>query len=364
MNHFEQTFFELVRSAIWNTTPKLKHIPTESEWKNIYRISNEQTVTGIMLDAISKLPETHRPHKQLLMQWIVAQKIIERNNILMNKEVTTIFDELNKENISTYLMKGQGIAQLYPKPEHRICGDIDLYFKECDFEDAKNFFTVNGCNIEDEPNASHAETHYKGIVIELHRRSATFFTKRLQKKYNKITNEAIIRHKETVKIDEKEITVLPPMTNALQLLSHMLRHILMSGLGLRQVCDWVLFVYKYQSKIDKDLFIAHIKELQLFTIYKAMTAIAMSHLGLPKEYAVCEITAKDRLIAEKIMAHIMQYGNFGHYKENNSPKTKWEYFKSYISIVRNSFHFTSLSRSEAWNYPIWQMRSIKKILKR
>lgn len=363
MNSIEHTFFELLKSAIWGTTPKLKHIPTEEEWKDIYRISNEQTVTGIMLDAISKLPDEQKPESKLRLQWIVTQKLIERKNGLMNKELVVLSEELKEKGIISYLLKGQGVAQSYPIPEHRVSGDIDYYFEERYFKAASDFFSSKGCIIEDEPDASHAETSYKGTIIEIHRRSATFFTKRLQKRYDEISSEIIKDDKESIIIGGNEIAVLPPMLNALQLLSHMLRHILMSGLGLRQICDWVLFVYNYQRRIDKELFIAQIKELQLYNTYKAITAIATDYLGLPKEYAVCEISAKDKAIAKKVMVHIMQYGNFGHYKEHYTTETKWEYFKAYIRLVKNSIYFTCLSRSEALNFPIWQMRSIKKVLK-
>ena len=130
MNSIEHTFFELLKSAIWGTTPKLKHIPTEEEWKDIYRISNEQTVTGIMLDAISKLPDEQKPESKLRLQWIVTQKLIERKNGLMNKELVVLSEELKEKGIISYLLKGQGVAQSYPIPEHRVSGDIDYYFEE------------------------------------------------------------------------------------------------------------------------------------------------------------------------------------------------------------------------------------------
>ena len=184
----------------------------------------------------------------------------------------------------------------------------------------------------------------------------------MQKRYNEICANIIENNKAFVEIDEQKIEVLPHMLNALQLLSHMLRHILFSGLGLRQICDWVLFINKYQENIDKDLFISYMKDLQLFATYKAITAIATDHLGLPKEAAICDITRKDRKLAKKIMELVMTYGNFGQYGEHSVTGTKLEYLKAYLWKVKNCFRFRKLS-IEALSYPIWQLHSIFNVIK-
>lgn len=361
MNRLGNIFFTLLRSAIWDKAAKLPYVPTEKEWNDIYTISKEQTVTGILLDAISKLPATHKPPRKLILEWIAVQKFIEKSNISMNKELKHLYNELSKVGVCTYLLKGQGVAQLYPIPQHRVCGDIDLYFDTDDFEKAIKFFTSQGCEIEDTPGSSHAETDYHGIKIELHRKSATFYNDKLQKRYNEISLDVIGNTRETVLIEESEINVFPPALNALQLLSHMLRHILFSGLGMRQICDWVLFIYKHQKDIDREEFISCMKELQLLATYKAITAMAIDYLGLPEECAICDIDKNDRKMAKKILSLIMEYGNFGHYGEHTSTRTKLEYLKAYVWKVKNCFRFRKLS-VEAWSYPIWQLHSVFKIM--
>lgn len=362
MNNLEPVFFTLLRSAIWNTTPELKEEITASMWNDILAISKEQTAQGIIFDAIAKLPATSRPPKELVIKWITIQKTVEKQNIIMNNEVISVIDKLEKTGIKPYLLKGQGVAQNYPIPQHRICGDIDLYFTNEHYIKSLEYFSSLGCTIEDDHLASHAETEYNGIKIELHKKSATFYTKKLQSRYNEITDSIISSQECHTTINGKDIAVLPPMANALQMLSHILRHMIFSGLGLRQVCDWVLFIHKHQKQIDKELFIKYAKELQLWETYKAVTAIATDYLGLPKEYALCELTKKDKKLAKKAFQLIMTYGNFGHYGEHVVTTSKMEYLKSYMWKVRNCIRFRRLSRSETWNYPIWQLHSIKNMI--
>lgn len=364
MNRLEDLFFALLRSAIWNTPAKIEHIISDEEWSEIYAISKEQTVSGIMLDAIAMLPNEYKPDTKKRLQWIVLQKIIEEQNKKMNNALTSLDAELKKEHLTIYLLKGQGVAHNYPIPEHRICGDIDIYFAPQDFDKAIEHFTSRGHNIEGNPDEAHYETEYMGFKLEIHKKCATFYTKRLQKRYNEIISSILKTSSAETTIDEIHIAVLPPLANSLQLLSHMLRHIIFSGLGLRQVCDWVLFVYKHQKDIDKELFIKYAKELQLWETYKVVTAIATDYLGLPKEYALCEISKRDKNMAKKAFRIIMTYGNFGQYGEHSITTTRLEYLKAYFWKVKNCIRFHRLSESETWNYPIWQLHSLKDMFKK
>lgn len=364
MNNLENHFFTLLRSALWGTSPVLSSTPGNDEWKEIYAISKEQTVTGIMLDAISRLPEEQKPETKLRLQWIMQQKAIEAQNKKMNKVLASLVSECRGQGIEPYLLKGQGVAQNYPIPEHRICGDIDIYLRPEQFEKATEYFQSHGYEFEGDPEETHYETVYKDFKVEIHKKCATYYTKRLQERYNNVILQLIECPKNSIVIDGNEITLLPLMANALQLLSHMLKHIILSGLGLRQVCDWVLFAYKYQKQIDKEQFIKYTKELQLWETYKVVTAIATDYLGLPKEYTVCELTDKDRELARKVFQLIMEYGNFGHYSEHSYVSSKKDYMNAYIWRVKNCFKFRRLSRSEAWNYPLWQLHSALDIIKK
>lgn len=363
MCKIEKLFFTLLRSAIWDTKPVLPHVPTKEEWYRIAELSKEQTVTGIMLDAIAKLPEEQRPDRKLLVQWIMQQKFIEKVNIKMNSVIKTLFDGLQSKGIRAILLKGQGVAQNYLNPLHRQCGDIDLYIPEEHFNQALEHFGSLGCKVENNPKSYHAETAFNGIPIELHKSCAKYYTKKLQRRYNDITGAIIGNRNTTTTIDGTEVEVLPYIANAFQLLSHTMRHIFSSGIALRQICDWVYFIYHNQKDIDREEFIAQLKTLQLYETYKAVTAIATDHLGLPQEFALCEISSKDKELSKKVLDLIMKYGNFGHYGEHNSINTKWEYLRSYLWKVRNCIRFRRIAGNEAWNFPLWQLHSIGKFLK-
>ena len=363
MNNLEEIFFTLLRSAIWDTTPTLPRAIGNEEWNEIYAIAKEQTVSGIMLDAVAKLPDEQKPEIKLRLQWIMLQKAIEAQNKKMNAALTSLFNELRQEALEPYLLKGQGVAQNYVVPAHRICGDIDIYLRPQQFTQAIEYLSSRGYELEGDPDDAHSETEYQGFKVEIHKKSSTFYTDRLQKRYNEIIDCILATETEHTVIDGCTVALLPPIANALQMLSHMLRHIIFSGLGLRQVCDWVLFVHKHQQNIDRELFIKYAKELQLWETYKVVTAIATGYLGLPGEFALCEITRKEKKMAKKAFGLIMTYGNFGQYGEHCVTTNRKEYLKSYFWKVKNCIRFHKLAKAETWNYPIWQLHSIFKVIK-
>jgi hypothetical protein len=270
----------------------------------------------------------------------------------MNDVLNGLLAEMRALSIESYLLKGQGVALNYPVPAHRICGDIDIYFTPDQFEKAIKFFTSKGCEIEGDAEEAHSETVYMDFKVEIHKKSATFYTKRLQRRYNRIIDSLLANEKVAVELDGCRVFVLPHIANAMQMLSHMLRHIIFSGLGLRQICDWVLFVRRYWMEIDKEAFVRYAKELQLWETYKAVTAIAVDYLGLPVEYTIGEIGRKEIKNAKKVLCLIMQYGNFGHYGEHSFIGTRKERFNAYIWKVKNCMRFRKLAKSETWNYPI------------
>jgi hypothetical protein len=98
------------------------------EWKNLYLLSRQQTVTGIVFQGIQHLPEHFLPAEELLVRWMAETDAIERKNIQMNKALELLVQWFTESGVQPVLQKGQGIASLYENPLLRECGDIDFYF--------------------------------------------------------------------------------------------------------------------------------------------------------------------------------------------------------------------------------------------
>src|ERR1035437_4366788 len=97
---------------------------SHNEWKEIMELAAIHGVFGLAYDGMNQLPDEFRPPRDLLIQWTLGVKQIERRHDLQLKALQSLAEFYRKNDIQCLLLKGFGIGQLYPIPEHRECGDI------------------------------------------------------------------------------------------------------------------------------------------------------------------------------------------------------------------------------------------------
>jgi hypothetical protein len=111
-------------------------LPESVDWQEVLIIAQEQGVDAIVIDGLevflSKQPQDSSVRqsdkfKQVLFEAIGGLQMIElnySNHLEALKELSVI---LSKKDIPFMIMKGFACGQYYPKPEHRPCGDIDIF---------------------------------------------------------------------------------------------------------------------------------------------------------------------------------------------------------------------------------------------
>ena len=57
----------------------------------------------------------------------------------MNKFIAKVFSRFEDAGVESALIKGQGVAQCYKRPQWRACGDVDLLLNEENYEKGKAF---------------------------------------------------------------------------------------------------------------------------------------------------------------------------------------------------------------------------------
>ena len=119
---------------------------------------------------------------------------------------------------------------------------------------------------------------------------------------------------ETIAAERSGIPVLQMEREAVMLLLHKLEHIVSSGLGLRQLCDWAVYVNTRLTPDEWSKLEPLLKDFGLLHFTGIVTRICVDHLYLPKELAPWCLDA-DKTVADELMADILRTGNFGR-KEN------------------------------------------------
>lgn len=135
MTVLENTFIGLVKLGI-GTSNKV-NIPPNTEWNALMELSWQQGLSAVVLDGISKLKEKEHPPKILLLQWIgrIIQTY-ENRHALYREAIRSLAEFYNAHGFKMMVLKGYGCSLDWPKPEHRPCGDIDIWqfgkYKEAD----------------------------------------------------------------------------------------------------------------------------------------------------------------------------------------------------------------------------------------
>ena len=117
-------FFELIQIAVGERA-SLSRTPTEEEWQEAYQIATKQTLVGMSFSAveiINKDDNTMMPPMSLFYQWLGDTLQIESRNKELNYASSQLYRIFNNSGLRCSVLKGQGIASLYPNPQRRQSG--------------------------------------------------------------------------------------------------------------------------------------------------------------------------------------------------------------------------------------------------
>ena len=249
-----QIFFDFLRFCIGSA----KEIPgslKEADWKEIYAIAKKQCLVGVLFDGIKKLPTEHvGMKKELLLQWMAECQMLEKANVRLNDAAIQVSEWFRKKGFRTCILKGQGNALIYPNPNSRTPGDIDIWVEG---EDKRVISFVRSISPYEKACYHHIEfPSYKGVEVEVHYRPSfllCFWHNRKLQKYYEGVKEEQFSHR--VMLGEQgEIAIPTTEFNLIFQLTHIYAHLMNEGIGLRQLLDYYFVVcdfYKvYQTSTN------------------------------------------------------------------------------------------------------------------
>lgn len=338
----QQQFLELLRAGLWGT-PADPALFTEeaTDWKEILRIAKEQTVQVIVADGIETLPKEKWPPKQAMIRLMMTRVKTSQMHTLLNTTLCQVVNALNAEGIPSVLLKGQGVARNYRIPESRMCGDIDLYVGEENYKRACT--VVAGLSPQEGAlgleTAMHQHVTLNGVEIEIHHIADFMGYKKekdeLQSWVDRCMNMKSIPSTDNIWRNAGTDICLPPHTyNSFFILHHIVRHLATEGIGLRQICDWTLYLHKHHEEIDAAELEEKLQTFKMKELWDEFSLLATDILGLPADNLPLTIKSTSSAKTPLLINHILETGNFGHYaSERIDPsekvliKRKWRSFR-------------------------------------
>ena len=315
MKHNNQYFFALLRSTM--TGEQFDSVPTAEGWSEFYQMAGIQSVTGVCFTAFPRLPKAQQPPVELMVRWMGEAEDIRRMNELQNQEaarLTRLFTEAGRRSA---ILKGQANARLYPDRLSRQVGDIDIWV-----EGGKKGVVallmelglvteLGSTSVDGKPTASYHHVHLRPtkdhIVVEVHFRPSSG-------NFNPFTNRRLQRWLEQEigsscqPVDEG--FNVPSVRFALMMqLSHVQRHFLVEGIGLRHVCDYY-WLLKNSTEEDRREVASHLSSFGLRYTASALMWVLHEVLHLDEDLMLCP---PDSYRGEWMLREIMAGGNFGHH---------------------------------------------------
>ncbi|MDD3108185.1 MAG: nucleotidyltransferase family protein [Alistipes sp.] len=316
-----QLFFELLRSGLWNKPLSEEFDLSETAWKEIFCIATQQAVWGLTTEALFHLRVTPGVSLQVLQRLHYLLSCNRTHHARLNQALAEIVALLEERAIPTVLFKGQGVATYYPDPTLRICGDIDLYIGPEHYTEACHIVQKWGkADTEPTESVKHYQIIHRDVTIELHRIAEKLPDPRQNQRFQTWTRQmlqpTLCRR---VRIGDADIAVPPADFEVLYIFNHAYQHFVAGGIGLRQLCDWVLALHRFHGEIHQAQLQHNLKTFGLWRVWRIFGCIAVDTLGLPEaEFPFYDATYRRE--AERILEQIFIGGNFGWYDPAKTPR--------------------------------------------
>lgn len=348
MNDTQIQFLELLRSALWGTTPDAG-LFGNADWSGIYRMACEQTVAALLVDAIARLPHGMMPPLGVKMRFIADATMTERRNRAVGEDMKRVWRLLEDNGIKVAFFKGQIAAARYPHPEHRTPGDVD-FIADCP-AGAEMLMMAEGGK-EGGVVPKHAEIMMDDVLFESHRMALDMAFPPSMSYFNRLIARMFAENRGSESVEGCALPCLPPLLELCHCTAHINHHFLEVGIGLRQLADFALLLARKHDCVNPEELKIHLRGIHMLRFFRALEALSVDYLGLPKEALVMPFSDSDRTNARLIMFSAVKGGNFGRY----DGKDKSNGYRRLLLSIGNALRFFRLSPLEALFRPTMTLR--------
>ena len=311
-----ELFIQLVRLGIGHPAGQ---IFCDIDWKEVQTHAERQGLSAVVLDGLNSLPiSAYSLPLEMKLEWIgdVIQNYEGRYSEY-KKAIVSLAGFYNQHGFKVMVLKGYACSLNWPKPEHRPCGDIDIWQFGKQREADKALLKENDNRIEiDNLHHHHSvfewgeftvENHYDFINVHHHRSSAELESifKELGMDDSHYVEMADTSTPSTGSGTGSATKVYLPSPNlhALFLLKHSMSDFAAFYITLRQVLDWAFFIEKHTGEIDWD-WLKNVMEMYHMTeFFNTINAICVENLGF--ESRIFPYVQFNPFLKDKVLDDIM-----------------------------------------------------------
>lgn len=336
----QNTLLRLLQIAIgWEQSIML---PLTIDWDEVVLMAEQQNVLPIMADgygiylinnpgAQSFLSKKENEENKIK---ILSATCVSENVFLLHSRVLGILSKVfDKAKISYIVMKGMSCGKYYPVPNHRQCGDIDIYPGDA-FEESNKALEKAGIHVE--PHYyRHTASVIQGVTIENHRilcdlRGPKKQTHSFESLLKTLAQDSV-KNGELYGKDYPQAHFPSADFNAHFLPWHVSAHFEFERVTLRHLLDWALFLYHDGNKINVSLLRESKKKFTygFGPFADILTYLSIRYLNLPVDSLPIEIVedanSVNKELAEKVLDRMFEATEPA--SDSNVWRERWKLFK-------------------------------------
>ena len=295
-------------------------ISTSDSLDSLLAETQQQAVFPIVYSYVEKA----QPQQECLQQYKQQKAEYQASNIRNLYYHNELHKLLSANNIPYVILKGQASAYYYPNPMLRSMGDVDFLVAQSDVNHVDALLLSQ--EFKKHNNAEKHDYHwaYKkdNESLEMHWNVPGM---------PETNNDAIIGYiadiiekRRIIQNSGGEFAIPSDFHHGLVLLLHTISHMTASGVGLRHLCDWLVFENGMTEEVFVKTFEKPLRDIGLWTFAQVLTKIGIMYFGCENREWCAEA---DESVCAAFLEDIFASGNFG---------AKDQTRKSQAKLIRNN----------------------------
>lgn len=277
----EKWLFVLLRASLWGGEPG--ELPpaggAAATWEALCGLAARQGVLGLVWESLERLPADRQPPKPLRLRWAFETGRIERRWYRQRRVVARLAEFYARHAIPMMLLKGYALSLCYPVPEHRPCGDVDIWLFGSQPEADARLEREWGVAVDTEQE-HHTTFRLDDIPVENHCEFLDTRSHVSDARFELLLRSLAAAPEAWTEVEGARVYLPSPTFQALFLLRHAAVHFAGRGIALRHFADWTLFVAAHRDRIDWPLVEEAVRESGMHAFADAFRAICIDCLGL------------------------------------------------------------------------------------
>lgn len=281
MANLNNALISLTRLGIGHSADR---IAGAIDWEELQTLAEKHGLSAVVVDGLEKLPDDLRPPKMVLLQWIgETLQGYEYRYEQYKKTISELAAFYNSHGFKMMILKGYACALDWSRPEHRLCGDIDIWLfgkqQDADKELFLSFKIQNPSFEIDNSHHHHSVFYWGDFMVENHYDFINVHHHKSNVEFEKLLKGLAADDSHTVVVLGEKVYLPSPNLHALFLLRHMMKHFASEVITLRQLLDWAFFVRAHGKEVDWPWLEGVLDEFGMRRLYDIFNAICLSVLG-------------------------------------------------------------------------------------